>query len=107
MSAADPELRRQRILATVDSIPPGSVASFGQVAREVGLPRHARFVGRVLREDAGGTGVPWWRVVGADGRIPERGDGSEGAVQRRRLVDEGVRFDPRGRIRMGEHAWRP
>ena len=31
--------RVQRILATVDSIPEGRVASYGQVAEEAGLPR--------------------------------------------------------------------
>ena len=103
----DRDHRRQRILATVDAIPKGAVASFGQVAHEVGLPRHARFVGRGMCENAPGTGIPWWRVVSADGRIPERGDGTEMALQRRRLEAEGVAFDGRGRVRMADHVWRP
>ena len=105
--SADRDLRRERILATVDSIPSGSVASFGQIAAEVGLPRHARFVGRVMCESAPGRDVPWWRVINSDGRIPERGDGTEMAVQRERLRAEGVAFDARGRVRIRDHRWEP
>jgi alkylated DNA nucleotide flippase Atl1 len=55
-----------RVLDVVDSIEPGTVMSYGDVAELVGSggPRQ---VGRVLA--LWGGGVPWWRVVRADGLL--------------------------------------
>jgi methylated-DNA-protein-cysteine methyltransferase-like protein len=75
----------QRILACVDSIPPGRVMTYGDVAEYVGS-RAARMVGRVLAHD-GGT-VPWHRVVRADGTCADH----LYTEQRQRLLSEGVRF---------------
>jgi alkylated DNA nucleotide flippase Atl1 len=57
----------ERVLAVVESIPPGYVMSYGDVAEYVGTggPRQ---VGRVMSQGAGGA-VPWWRVVHADGSL--------------------------------------
>jgi alkylated DNA nucleotide flippase Atl1 len=57
------------VLSTVEQIPPGQVASYGDIAELVGIggPRQ---VGRVMSLHGGG--VPWWRVVRSDGR-PVRG----------------------------------
>jgi methylated-DNA-protein-cysteine methyltransferase related protein len=75
----------QRILACVESIPPGRVMTYGDVAEYVGT-RAVRMVGRVLSLD-GGT-VPWHRVLRANGTCAEhRYD-----EQRQRLLSEGVRF---------------
>jgi methylated-DNA-protein-cysteine methyltransferase-like protein len=83
----------ERVYAAVRAIPRGRVATYGQVARLVGVPRGARAVGWALRalDPARERAVPWHRVVGAGGRIPPRaGDGS--FRQRRRLRAEGVAF---------------
>lgn len=55
------------ILEIVDSIPPGTVLSYGDVAALLGS-RAARFVGTVLRQSGGEH--PWWRVVRAGGHPP-------------------------------------
>ena len=99
------ELARHRILATVDAIPRGRVASYGQIARAAGLPRRARLVGRVLSELPKGSGLPWHRVVNAAGHISRRGDGSSEREQRRRLRREGVALRPGGRVDLAEHGW--
>jgi len=77
----------------VAQIPPGRVATYGQIAALLGVPRGARAVGWALRvlPRARQKSVPWHRVVGAGGRIsPRAGDGP--MVQRRRLRREGVSF---------------
>ncbi|HED64532.1 MAG TPA: MGMT family protein [Planctomycetes bacterium] len=89
--------RRQRILACVDTIPAGRIATYGAVARWAGLPRHARLVGRILGSLPPGTAVPWHRVVNASGAISAR-PGPSPARQRRRLLAEGVPVSPRGRV---------
>ncbi len=75
----------QRILSCVESIPPGRVLTYGDVAECAGS-RAPRLVGRVLAID-GGT-VPWHRVVRADGSCADH----LYAEQRQRLLAEGVRF---------------
>jgi len=96
MAPARDDDRVQRIRASIDSIPAGSVATYGQVAELAGLPGRARLVGRIMRELEAGTLLPWHRVIGADGRLHT----SEATAleQRRRLAAEGVAVDPGGRI---------
>jgi methylated-DNA-protein-cysteine methyltransferase related protein len=90
-----------RIFRAVGAIPEGRVASYGEVAARAGLPGRARQVGSALRELGDGDGsVPWHRVVNASGRISLAGDA--GVEQRRRLLREGVIFDARGRIDLGQ-----
>jgi methylated-DNA-protein-cysteine methyltransferase-like protein len=96
---------RQRILAVVDSIPRGRVATYGQVADEAGLPRRARLVGRILAGLPVGSAIPWHRVVNAAGRISLRSSGA--ATQRRRLRGEGVLLSRGGGIDLGKCRWRP
>ncbi len=47
-------------------VAPGDVVSYGQLARLAGRPGAARAVGAVMRRS---TGLPWWRVVHADGTL--------------------------------------
>jgi methylated-DNA-protein-cysteine methyltransferase-like protein len=85
---SDPSTAEARILAVVAALPPGRVATYGEVAALAGLPRRARLVGRVLAALPEGSPVPWQRVVAAGGRIALAG--SAGREQRRRLAAEGV-----------------
>ena len=64
MSAHDAEAYVEAVLRVVEQIPPGSVASYGDIAEVVGVggPRQ---VGRVMALH--GEAVAWWRVVRADG----------------------------------------
>ena len=71
-------------------IPKGKVATYGQIAALIGLPSHARFVGRTLRHLPKDTKLPWFRVVNASLRISLRGGGE--ARQRRLLEQEDVTF---------------
>ena len=83
----------ERVYAAVRAIPRGRVATYGQVARLVGVPRGARAVGWALRalDPRRERAVPWHRVVGAGGRISLRA-GAGPVLQRRRLLSEGVRL---------------
>ena len=98
--------RTQRILATVDCIPSGKVATYGQVAREAGLPGRARLVGHVLASLPPDSRLPWHRVLTASGQISSRtGPGS--AEQRHRLEQEGVGFNQAARADLRTCAWNP
>ena len=78
---------KARVLATVRRIPPGRVATYGDVARFAGRPRAARAVGNIMRE-CRLPDVPCHRVIAAGGRLAGYG-GSE-ALKRALLVAEGV-----------------
>jgi alkylated DNA nucleotide flippase Atl1 len=56
-----------RVLDVVDAIPAGRVMSYGDLADYLGEGGPRR-VGRVMSLD--GAGVPWWRVIRADGSPP-------------------------------------
>ncbi len=96
----------QRTYDLVRQIPEGRVASYGQVARMLGEPRKARFVGFAMRNSPGmAAGVPCHRVVFKDGSLaPGYTFGGEGA-QRKMLEDEGIVFLDDGRVDMGKSGW--
>jgi methylated-DNA-protein-cysteine methyltransferase related protein len=75
----------EKILATVRRIPRGKVATYGDVAAASGFPGAARQVVWALRA---GKGVPWYRVLGARGKILLPGE--SGLEQRLRLRMEGI-----------------
>jgi methylated-DNA-protein-cysteine methyltransferase-like protein len=89
----------EAVLRLVEAVPPGSVTTYGDLAEMVGRggPRQ---VGAVMSRHGGG--VPWWRVVRADGRP------ADGLAERAldRLAEEGVPVRD-GRVRMSRARWRP
>ena len=60
-----------RVYETVEQIPVGFVATYGQIARLIGEPRRARYVGYALHSNPRPGEIPCHRVVFADGRICE------------------------------------
>ena len=60
----------QRVYRLVACIPPGQVATYGQIAAILGSPRAARTVGWAMQ--AAGEGVPCHRVVNASGALSPR-----------------------------------
>ena len=95
----------QRVWDLVCEIPPGQVATYGQIAEILGSPRAARTVGWALHGLPEGAGVPWQRVVNREGRISTSTHPQGYGEQRRLLEEEGVRFDERGRIDLRVYGW--
>ncbi|MEM6794962.1 MAG: MGMT family protein [Acidobacteriota bacterium] len=95
-----------RIYRVVRQIPPGQVATYGQVAALAGLPGHARQVGYALF-GSGLEDLPWQRVVNARGEISRRSEPGNEGLQRAMLESEGVCFDERGRIDLRRFRWDP
>lgn len=73
-----------RVHDVVADVEAGTVVTYGEVAVEAGAPGAARAVGTVLSRS---EGLPWWRVVAANGRLaPGKED------EQARLLDaDGVR----------------
>jgi O-6-methylguanine DNA methyltransferase len=75
------------VLSVVRRIPPGRVATYGDVAELAGRPRAARAVGNIMRE-CRARDVPCHRVVGAGGALGGYGGNIE--LKRSLLRAEGV-----------------
>src|SRR5213082_4000351 len=73
----------EAVRAVVRDVGRGQVVSYGEVARRAGYPRAARAVGNVL---ANSLGLPWWRIVRANGELAAHG----AEEQARRLRREGI-----------------
>ncbi len=85
----------QSVYAVVARIPCGKVLSYGDIAKLIGYPCRARFVGYAMRVCP--EGLPWHRVVKADGSIA---GGDFAPVREMLLRREGVPFLPDGRVDM-------
>jgi methylated-DNA-protein-cysteine methyltransferase related protein len=96
-----------RIYAVVRRIPRGRVATYGQVAALADLPGHARQVGYALHALPEASGVPWHRVLNAQGRVSLRATPGWDGLQRALLEREGVAFDTSGRTDLSRYQWRP
>lgn len=94
---------RSRMLAVVAEVPQGFVATYGDIARLAGFPRHSRQVGVALNQS--GNAVPWHRIVNHEGRISRRGLDGNDDLQRYLLEAEGVVFGADGRIALKQYRW--
>lgn len=95
-----------RIWDTICDIPPGKVASYGQIAEVAGIPRGARQVGYALRHLPRDSEVPWHRVIQASGKIAFEKDTPQHAEQKKRLQQDDVAVVS-GRIDMQKYQWQP
>ncbi len=94
----------KRAIEIIKNIPAGKVATYGQIALMAGNPRAARQVARILHSMSSGQGLPWHRVVNAQGKIvliaPEAF-----ITQKRLLEEEGVKVNAEGQVDLEEYLW--
>jgi methylated-DNA-[protein]-cysteine S-methyltransferase len=91
---------QERVYAALRGIPPGFVTTYGSLAAllECGS---SQAIGQALRSNPFAPEVPCHRVVKCDGSLGGFfGDSKDRAKMRKRLLleDEGIIFDPSGRI---------
>ena len=77
----------RRVLAAVRRIPPGRVATYGDIAAAARRPRAARAVGTIMRK-CSARDVPCHRVIAAAGRLG--GYGGQESLKRALLRAEGI-----------------
>ena len=94
----------QLILQVVASIPPGKVASYGQVARLCGYSGYSRYVGTVLKRLPSGTTLPWHRVINSRGKIAFSVGSEAYSKQCSLLAKEGANTE-NGKISMRIYGW--
>ena len=94
---------KARVLSAARRIPPGRVATYGDIAKLAGRPRAARAVGNIMK-NCTGLDVPAHRVIAAGGKLGGYG-GSE-HLKRALLQAEGVVIR-NARIKLERFRWRP
>ena len=95
----------QQVWDLVRQVPPGRVATYGQIAETLESPRAARTVGWALHALPEGSGVPWHRVINQKGRISTSKHPQGYGEQRCLLQGEGVQFDEQGRVDLQIYGW--
>jgi|TARA_B110000116_G_C16764985_1_gene550343 methylated-DNA-protein-cysteine methyltransferase-like protein len=100
----------QQIWQTVQLIPEGKVACYGQIADLAGLPGKARMVGKALGKvpNHGWRGkiVPWFRVINSQGKISFLLGSDNFDKQKHHLQDEQVVVIG-SRIKLKDFQWQP
>ena len=89
----------ESVLSCVERIPRGRVTTYGAIGDVVGSG--PRLVGRTMALHGGP--VPWWRVVRADGSLPDFKDPT--ALESYRV--EGTPLTPANRPDMRAAFWQP
>ena len=91
------------IIKAILSVPRGKVSCYRDIALAAGLPNGARQVARVLHSMSEKHGLPWHRIIRADGFIAlESGQGRE--LQMGLLRAEGVTVSEAGWIDLGRYG---
>jgi len=93
---------QQRVLRLEFQIPRGKVSAYGDLAVKLGSPRAARAVGTALARNPFPIAIPCHRAIRRDGTLGGFGGGLK--MKRGLLEMEGIRFDPRGRVK-SEYFW--
>jgi methylated-DNA-protein-cysteine methyltransferase-like protein len=88
----------------VKQIPRGRVLTYGALARALRLPGGARTAGRAMGATPKGKGIPWHRVLGANGKILIREPYA--SLQKKLLESEGISV-VESRIDLKSHLWIP
>ena len=96
----------EAIKELIKSIPPGQVATYGQIAALAGNPQGARQVAWVLHTYSEKENLPWHRVVNRKGGI-SLGHNSGYEVQKALLEKEGVTFGKHDVINLKKYQWNP
>jgi len=100
VSVLNPEVIKL-VLAIVDEIPAGRVATYGQIARLIGRPKNARLVGKILSQsELYGGKHPCHRVVNAAGRLTPGWED-----QAHLLWAEGVDLKVNGCVDLKRYQW--
>jgi methylated-DNA-protein-cysteine methyltransferase-like protein len=96
----------KRVGLVCRAIPPGRVATYGQIALLCGRPQCPRQVGTVLSRGTGGE-VPAHRVVNRQGYLSGARCFLEPGIQRLSLEAEGVPVSPGQTVDLKKYGWRP
>ncbi|MDO4788259.1 MAG: methylated-DNA--[protein]-cysteine S-methyltransferase [Johnsonella sp.] len=95
----------KRIYEAVKKIPYGSVATYGQIAKEAGERKMARAVGNALHKNPEPDKIPCYRVVNAKGELAGEFAFGGAGEQAKLLEAEGIEVK-NGRVDLKKYQWK-
>lgn len=93
----------EKVYQLARQIPSGKVATYGQIAVQLGKPKAARAVGNALHRNPDPKNIPCYRVVNARGRLAPNFGFGESDEQRRKLLKEGMKFKDEIHVDLEKH----
>ncbi|TWT27933.1 MGMT family protein [Planomicrobium sp. CPCC 101110] len=96
----------EKAIQIIQNVPVGKVMTYGQVAKYAGSPRGARQIARLLHSMSEKHGLPWHRIVNAQGTIV-LADEEARYAQRALLEEEGVKVNLHGQVDLGVYRHEP
>ncbi|MCA1055628.1 MGMT family protein [Rossellomorea aquimaris] len=96
----------EKSIHIIQSIPTGTVMTYGQIAKYAGSPRGARQVVRILHSMSSKYELPWHRVINGKGEIGFKND-EQFKLQKEMLEAEGVTFTKGNTIELEKFRYTP
>ncbi|MBU3957337.1 MGMT family protein [Patescibacteria group bacterium] len=90
----------EKVYQIAKRIPPGKVATYGQIAAKLGKPKAARAVGNALHNNPDPKTILCYRVVNQEGRLAPGF-----REQKRKLLKEGIEFNDKNHVDLKRCLW--
>lgn len=103
---AEPSEFSKKVIALIQKIPKGNVATYGQIAKLAGKPQGSRGVAWILNSSSGAYKLPWQRVLNSKGMISFPVGSASFKKQKKLLIGEGIEFDKNNVIDMKQFQWK-
>ncbi len=95
----------EKVYEVVRKIPKGRVATYGQIAKFVGI-KNPRLVGHILHKNSNPHEIPCHRVVNSIGRLAYMYTFGGEDEQQRKLLEEGLDVTDH-RVNIQKYLWSP
>ena len=93
-----------KVYEFLKSIPEGKVTTYGRIAAHLGNKHLARVVGNILHNNPDPEHIPCHRVVNSKGELSKAYAFGGPDAQRKRLEQEGIRFEPDGTVDLTKYG---
>ena len=80
----------ESVYQIVKTVPKGKVTTYGDIAKAIGSPRSAKFVGFALHQNPDPEQIPCYKVVNRDGRLAKSFVFGGEDVQKALLESDGI-----------------
>lgn len=96
----------EKIYKAVSKIPKGKISTYKQIAKAAGI-KNPRLVGFYLHKNLNPETIPCHRVIKNNGMLAS-GYAFGGAKKQKEILEkEGIEFDSKGKVNLGEHLFNP
>lgn len=96
----------KKVIAEIQLIPKGRIATYKQIANLAGKPHGARGVAWILNSSSKKHALPWHRVLGSSGQLSFPIGTRHYNRQKKLLIKEGITISKTGRIDLKKFQWK-